>query len=60
MDFENAGFEVVNIIKGPVVSGYGFGFDKARKVLENLGFASEFAYVIVKKGYASSFSRFFV
>ncbi|MCD6311271.1 MAG: class I SAM-dependent methyltransferase [Elusimicrobia bacterium] len=58
-EFEIAGFDVVDIVRGPVVSGYGLGFDRVRKILENLGFSSGFAYISVKKGRLSPFSRFF-
>ena len=47
-EFECAGFELVDIIKGPVSSGYGFGFDKARQTFEKLGIATEYIYIARK------------
>ena len=57
--FEDANLDLVNIIKGPVSSGYGFGFDCIRDVLERLGFTSEFIYIAIKKGQDSRYKRYF-
>lgn len=46
--FEAEGFSVCTILRGPVASGYGFGLDRIRTILERLGFASEYAYVLKK------------
>lgn len=48
--FSRAGLEVIEIIPGPVSSGFGFGFDRLRSVLEAVGFATEVAYVAVRAG----------
>jgi len=58
--FDSAGFTVIKVIKGSISSGYGFGFDSARKILENIGLSSWYAYVTVKKGATSPQSRFFL
>ncbi len=52
-DLERAGFEVVAEGKGPLASGYGFGFDRTRRLLEALGLSSERYFVGVKRGAAS-------
>ena len=46
---KDAGFQVVKVVKGPVASGYGFGFDGLRSFLEKLGFCSEYMFVTVCK-----------
>lgn len=52
--FESAGFRVAAVLRGPVSSGYGFGWDRARAALEAAGFASEYIYITVKAGQASN------
>ena len=47
-EFNNQGFNVLKILKGPVCSGYGFGLNSVRHLLEYLGFASEYIYIIKK------------
>src|SRR5439155_1182066 len=49
-EFAAAGLDVVAVLKGPVCSGYGFGLNRFRLMLEKAGFASEYAYVAVKRG----------
>lgn len=53
--FARAGFDVAAVLRGPVSSGYGFGFDRLRAALERLGVASEYAYVTAKAGRASPY-----
>jgi SAM-dependent methyltransferase len=57
--FADAGFDVIAILNGPVASGYGFGFDRLRSVLENSGLASEYIFVAVKSGKASPLAKYF-
>ncbi len=52
--FAAAGFKVVAVLRGPVSSGYGFGWDRARAALERMGFASEYIYITTKAGQASN------
>lgn len=56
---EAAGFEVRGVLRGPVSSGYGFGFEGARGILETMGAASEFIYVTTKKGCTSANAAYF-
>ncbi len=49
-EFSAAGFRVINVIPGPVYSGYGFGLDRVRTFLQRLGLTTEYAYVAVKAG----------
>ncbi len=61
--FENAGFGVARVLRGPVSSGYGFGLDRVRYGLERLGLASETIYVTVKAAYPAeqaSLLRYFM
>lgn len=44
--FENNGYTVVNCVKGPAVSGYGFGWDRLRNFLEKVGWASEYIFIL--------------
>jgi len=59
-EFERANFEIIAILKGPVASGYGFGFEGLRRFLERLGVTSEYIYVARKRGAASPYARYFV
>lgn len=57
--FCEAGFDVIKIVKGPVASGYGFGLDILRNLLESAGVTSEYAYVAVKSGHRSPLLDYF-
>jgi hypothetical protein len=57
--FQAAGFDVVRVLPGPVMSGYGFGLDGVRHALERAGLASEYVFVTVKRGSASPFLAYF-
>ncbi|MBI2673871.1 MAG: class I SAM-dependent methyltransferase [Candidatus Zambryskibacteria bacterium] len=46
--FIDTGYSVVAYVKGPAFSGYGFGFDFLRKILERLGVSSEHIFVLKK------------
>lgn len=46
--FAAAGFHVAATHRGPASSGYGFGWNRLRALLERLGFASETIYITVK------------
>lgn len=48
--FEKNDLTVHKIIKLPLCSGYGFGFDRLRAVGEKMGLGSSFAYIITRKG----------
>ena len=58
-EFAAAGLDVVAVLKGPVCSGYGFGLNRFRLMLEKAGFASEYAYVAVKRGAKSPWAHHF-
>lgn len=47
--FEQNGFSIEKIIPGPVYSGYGFGWDTLRALLEKIGFTSEHIFILRKK-----------
>lgn len=55
----DAGFEVLAVKPGVVSSGYGFGWDRLRRLLAALGFCTERVYFMVKKGQSSNYSAFF-
>jgi len=57
--FHRSGFEIVEVMPGIVSSGYSFGLDPIRRMLEALGFSSEYIYVAIKAGHASRFARYF-
>jgi SAM-dependent methyltransferase len=52
-ELRRAGFDLVAVLTGPLSSGYGFGLDTARRVLERVGVGSEYVYVAKKAGKAS-------
>jgi ubiquinone/menaquinone biosynthesis C-methylase UbiE len=43
--FHSEGFEVLDVMKGPVFSGYGFGLKIFKDILEAAGFCSEYIYI---------------
>ena len=47
--FNKNGLKVKKVLKGPVFSGYGFGFKKTARLFEKFGLTSEYVYVIFKK-----------
>jgi SAM-dependent methyltransferase len=55
-----AGFDVVRIKKGPVSSGYGFRIVWLTRLLESLGFAGSFIYILKKQGSVSTHERHFL
>lgn len=58
-EFTKAHLKVLKINKGPVFSGYGFGLDRVRRLLERLGLTSEYIYIVVKEGHESPYQRYF-
>lgn len=58
-EFQKANFEVMTIKKGPVASGYGFGLNFLRTILEKIGFASEYIYILNKSGEKVYFKQYF-
>lgn len=58
--FTAAGFAVARVLPGPVSSGYGFGLDRTRTLLEHGGMASEYVYVTHKTGQASPYLAYFL
>jgi glycosyltransferase involved in cell wall biosynthesis/SAM-dependent methyltransferase len=57
--FKKAGFDLIGIGKGPVMSGYGFGLEALRSALERSGLSSENIYIAVKKGARSPYQKHF-
>lgn len=47
--FLDADFEILQILHGPAASGYGWGLDSIRTMLERMGFCSEFIFITKKK-----------
>jgi hypothetical protein len=58
-EFARAGLRVLSIQKGPVASGYGFGFDRLRAFLEGMGLASEYIYIATKSDAVSRRAIYF-
>ena len=46
--FFKSGFQIVEIRKGPLSSGYRFGFNKTKKLLAKIGLTTEYIYVLKK------------
>ncbi len=44
--FVDAGFDVVVVKKGPISSGYGFGFERIKRLIERLGLTTEYIYIL--------------
>lgn len=47
--FDKSGFDVVDIVNGPISSGYGIGYDRIKKTLERLNFTTEYVYILRKR-----------
>jgi len=47
--FERNNFEVIDILNGPISSGYGLGFDQLKGVLESIGITTEYIYILKKR-----------
>ena len=47
--FERNNFQVIDILNGPISSGYGLGFDRLKDVLESIGITTEYIYILKKK-----------
>lgn len=58
--FGSAGFKVLTVKKVIFSSGYGFGFDRLRKLMEHLALHSLYAYVVCKKGSEGKYTIYFV
>lgn len=58
-EFKKANLELIRIIKGPVHSGYGFGLDRLRDIMEKIGVSSEYIYIAIKKGQNTSYKCYF-
>lgn len=57
--FESAGFRVLSV-KGVISnSGYGFGFDRARKLMERCGLHTLYAYIVCKSDSESEYAAHF-
>jgi SAM-dependent methyltransferase len=46
--FLKSGFQIVEIRKGPLSSGYRFGFNKTKKLLAKIGLTTEYIYILRK------------
>lgn len=58
--FESVGFKVFMVKKVVYSSGYGFGFDKLRKLMEHLQLHTEYAYIVCKENGESKYTAYFV
>jgi len=57
--FESAGFRVLRV-KGVIFnSGYGFGFDRVRKLMEHCGLSTLYAYTVCKSDGQSEYAAHF-
>jgi len=46
--FLKSGFQIIEIRKGPLSSGYRFGFHKIKKLMAKIGLTTEYIYVLKK------------
>ncbi len=58
--FEQAGFEVLCIRKVGFNSGYGFGCDRVRRMMEKMGIHTCCAYIAIKAGCQSNYCKHFL
>ncbi len=57
--FQEAGFRLIAVRRGPVASGHGFGMNMVRGLLERFGFASEYIYIAEKMDTPSLYAGLF-
>lgn len=57
--FESTGFKVLTVKKVTFTSGYGFGFDRLRKLMERLRLYTLYAYIVCKKDSESKYTAHF-
>lgn len=57
--FEQCGYELARVSTSPFSSGFGFGFDRVRSVVERFGVGSEHIFVVNKRGFSSPWLRYF-
>lgn len=57
--FERHGFEILDVRKLGFSSGYGFGCDRLRKLMEKVGIHTSDAYIACKAGRKSNYAEFF-
>lgn len=50
---------VLQVIKGPISTGYGFGCRPLKKLLEKIGLCTEYIYIIQKKHTESKYKKYF-
>jgi hypothetical protein len=50
---------VVRILRGPVCSGHGLGWEGLRRALERSGLTGEYVYVATKQGRRSPYEKYF-
>ncbi len=46
--FEKNGFLIVDILKGPISTGYGLGFTRLKNLMQSIGYTTEYIYVVKK------------
>lgn len=57
--FEDAGFEILCVKKVGFSSGYGFGCDRIRKLMEKMGIHTCYVYIAHKAGCRSRYDEYF-
>lgn len=55
--FIEAGYSIVSVTSGPAFSGYGFGFDLIRSILESCGATSEHIFILKRTSPFESIAR---
>ena len=52
--FREAGYNIATYKRGPAFSGFGFGFNRVRKLLERFGVSSEHIFILKKTSHQSA------
>ena len=58
--FKENGVVVIKVLKMSLSSSYRFGLDNARRILQNMGLCTSFAYITVKESHKSEAEIYFV
>jgi hypothetical protein len=58
-EFEAAGLDVCHVAALPLYSGYGFGFDRLRRIGERLGLSAHNAFILAHRGERPATLRWF-
>lgn len=58
--FQETGFEVIRVVRGPFATGHGFGIQWLDRLIERFGGTAENIFIAQKHGHRSRYSHYFL